>query len=347
MTAPNPRSVRVAVIGSGHWGPNLIRNLYDASDSYVVWVADLDQARLAEVEGRFPGVRTTTDAEAAIADPDVDAVVVATPATTHFALAKSALEHGKHVLVEKPITTDAASAETLCELAEEGGLVLMVGQVFLYNTAVRRVRSVIEAGDLGRVYYISMVRTNLGPIRLDVDASWDLAAHDLSIASYWLDSEPVTASAIGGSWINAGIDDAVFTVLGYPGDILVSLHSSWLNPRKVRDITVVGDHKMLTLDDMNLSEPIRIYDKQVTETLVHPEFVDTFASFRASIREGDITIPNVGLGEPLKAECREFIECVQSGASPMSGGRQGLGVVRALEAIQRSMKNRGREEPVS
>jgi predicted dehydrogenase len=192
-----------------------------------------------------------------------------------------------------------------------------------------------------------MVRTNLGPIRLDVDASWDLAAHDLSIASYWLGSEPVTASAMGGSWINAGIDDAVFAVLGYPGDVLVNLHSSWLNPRKVRDITVVGDHKMLTLDDMNISEPIRIYDKQVTDSLVHPAFVDTFASFRASIREGDITIPNVGLGEPLKAECRDFIECVQSGARPMSGGREALGVVRALEAMQRSMKNRGREEPVA
>jgi predicted dehydrogenase len=337
--------VRVAVIGSGHWGPNLIRNFYDASESHVVWVVDLDENRLAEVESRFRGVRTTTDAEVAIADPAVDAVVVATPATTHFSLAKSALDQGKHVLVEKPITTDAASAEVLCELAEQRGLVLMVGQVFLYNTAVRRVRTVIDAGELGRVYYIAMVRTNLGPIRSDVDASWDLAAHDLSIASYWLDSEPVTASAMGGSWINAGIDDAVFTVLGYPGEVLVSLHSSWLNPRKVRDITVVGDHKMLTLDDMNLTEPIRIYDKQVTE-LVEPGFVDTFASFRASVREGDITIPNVALGEPLKTECREFIECITSGARPMSGGREGLGVVKALEAIQRSMKYRGREEPV-
>jgi predicted dehydrogenase len=346
VSARHSPSVRITVIGSGHWGPNLIRNFYDASDSHVVWVVDLDESRLAEVESRFPGVRTTSDAELAIADPDVDAVVVATPATTHFALAKSALEHGKHVLVEKPITTDVASAEALCELAEQRGLVLMVGQVFLYNTAVRRVRAVMDAGELGRVYYISMVRTNLGPIRLDVDASWDLAAHDLSIATYWLGSEPVTASAMGGSWINAGIDDAVFAVLGYPGDVLVSLHSSWLNPRKVRDITVVGDHKMLTLDDMNLTEPIRIYDKQVTESLVGPGFVDSFASFRASIREGDITIPNVALGEPLKAECREFVECILSGARPTSGGREGLSVVKALEAIQRSMKNRGREEPV-
>jgi predicted dehydrogenase len=181
---------------------------------------------------------------------------------------------------------------------------------------------------------------------MDVDASWDLGAHDVSIANYWLGVPPTKASAIGGSWINAGIDDAVFAVLEYPDGVLVSLHSSWLNPRKVRDITVVGDHKMLTLDDMDVTEPVRIYDKRVTEDLMQSSFVDTFASFRASVREGDITIPNVVSGEPLKTECQHFLRCIQTGERPLTDGRDGLAVVRALEAIERSMHNRGAQEAV-
>jgi predicted dehydrogenase len=189
-----------------------------------------------------------------------------------------------------------------------------------------------------------MVRTNLGPIRLDVSASWDLMSHDISIGNYWLGAEPESASAVGGTWINAGTEDAVFATLRYPGGVLLNVHASWLNPRKARDITVVGDKGMLTFDDMNLMEPIRLYDKRVAEQTIGSEMVDTFASFRASIREGDITIPKISAGEPLKHECDEFLRCIRTGAKPLVGGDEGAAVVRALEAVDRSMRAHGREQ---
>jgi predicted dehydrogenase len=337
----------IAVIGAGHWGPNLMRHFDNRHTSRVAWVVDRDQGRLGQVHSRFPDVRLGTDATEALVDPDVDATVIATPTSTHFDIARTALEQGKHVLVEKPITADVAQGEALCELAEREGRVLMVGHVFLYNAGVERVKRYLEDGDLGRVYYVSMVRTNLGPIRIDVNAAWDLAAQDVSIANYWLDAEPETVSAVGGNWINPGIDDAVFATLGYPGDIMVNIHCSWLNPRKARDITVVGERKMLTLDDLSLTEPIRIFDKGVTDERMTATFVDSFASFRASVRDGDITIPKVPLEEPLGAECRHFLECVRTGAPPRTHGRLGVAVVRTLEAIARSMENRGAEERVA
>jgi predicted dehydrogenase len=284
--------------------------------------------------------------QSALNDPRVDAVAVATPTSTHYAIVKAALEAGKHVLVEKPITTRSSEAVELCELAAKVNRVLMVGHVFVYNPAVQRVRQYLADDALGRVYYISMVRTNLGPIRMDVNAAWDLASHDISIANYWLDAEPLTASAVGGSWINQGLEDAIFATLRYPNDVLVNLHVSWLNPRKARDITVAGDKKMLTFDDMNPAEPIRIYDKQVTEARTAPAFVDSFASFRASIRDGDVTIPRIPAGEPLRNECEHFLSCITKGTPSLTGGQQGLAVVRVLEAIERSLRNAGREEQV-
>jgi predicted dehydrogenase len=341
-----PRLARVAVIGAGHWGPNLIRNFHNKQTSVVLMVADRDAGRLSQVKARFPEVEVTEDAARVFASPDIDGVVIATPTSTHHALVKAALSARKHVLVEKPITTSTAEGEELCALAERVGRLLMVGHVFVYNTAVQRVRQYIEEGRLGRVYYVSMVRTNLGPIRMDVNAAWDLAAHDVSIVNYWLGANALSASAYGGVWINPGIEDAVFATLRYPNDVLVNLHASWLNPRKAREITVVGDKRMLTFDDMNLLEPIRIYDKQVTDERVRPGFVDTFASFRAGIRDGDITIPKVGTGEPLKAECDHFLECMATGRQPVTDGRQGVAVVRALEAMARSVRGKGREEAV-
>jgi predicted dehydrogenase len=338
--------IRLAVVGAGHWGPNLIRCFLNPPVSDVLHVIDRDEARLAQVEQRYTTVAVGRDAAEAFDDERVDAVVIATPTSTHYPLVKAALEAGKHVLVEKPITTSAEEGEELCAMADDRGLVLMVGHVFVYNQGVRVVKQHLEEGTLGRVFYMSMVRTNLGPIRVDVNASWDLASHDISIANYWLGSEPVTASAIGGSWINEGIEDAVFATLRYPGDVLLALHSSWLNPRKSRDITVVGDKRMLTLDDMNLSEPLRIYDKGVSDETFRPGFVDTFASFRASVREGDITIPKVSLGEPLRSECEHFLDCIREGQRPLTGGAQGVAVVRALEAIERSVRKGGLEEPV-
>jgi predicted dehydrogenase len=338
--------IRIAVLGAGHWGPNLIRNFHNHETSLVARVVDRDERRLALVRTRFPEIEVGTDAAPALADPAIDAVVVATPTSTHHGLGRAALEHGKHVLVEKPLTASVRQGEELCALAASTGRVLMVGHVFLYNTGVRRVKEMLDAGELGRVYYVSMVRTNLGPIRMDVDAAWDLASHDLSIVNHWLGAAPLTASATGGTWINPGIHDAVFATLRYPGDVLVNLHVSWLNPRKTRDITVVGEKRMLTFDDMNLGEPLRLYDKQVTDERTTAPYVDSYVSFRASVREGDITIPRVALGEPLRAECDHFLECIRTGRAPLTGGPEGLAVVRTLEAIQRSMQGAGREERV-
>jgi predicted dehydrogenase len=338
--------IRIAVLGAGHWGPNLIRNFHQEERSEVTWVVDPDAARLEHVRSRFPDIRTAAEPGPALADPGVTAVVVATPTSTHYALTRAALEHGKHVLVEKPIATTSDHARELCALAEARGLVLMVGHVFLYNAAIRRVRDYLRGGELGRLYYISMVRTNLGPVRVDVNAAWDLAAHDISIVRYWLETDPVAVTANGGQWLNPGIADAVFATLRYADGVLVNVHASWLNPRKARDITVVGERRMLTFDDMNLGEPLRIYDKQVTDARTRVEYVDSFASFRASVREGDIVIPRVAAGEPLRAECEHFLECIATGTPPLTSGRTGEAVVRVLEAIARSIANHGQEEPV-
>src|SRR5579862_5850629 len=336
--------LQLAVVGAGHWGPNLIRTLVNPPASQVKVVVDRDAGRLAQVRARFPHVETAETIDAALADPAIDAFVVVTPTSTHYPIVKAALEAGKHVLVEKPVTTRGAEAAELTALATKKGRVLMVGHIFIFNQAVQRIRSYIESGDLGRIHYISMVRTNLGPIRMDVSASWDLMSHDISIVNYWLGSEPLTVSALGGTWINPGVEDAVFATLRYANNVLVNVHASWLNPRKARDITVTGDKRMLTFDDMNMLEPVRIYDKQVTDKTTTPAFIDNFASFRASVREGDITIPKVPGGEPLKAECDHFIECIRTNKAPLVGGKEAGAVVRTLEAIDRSMHAGGREE---
>jgi predicted dehydrogenase len=304
-------------------------------------VIDHDRRRLDEVQGRYPGVRVGDDPTAALRD--IDALVVATPATSHFALASLALSAGKDALIEKPMTTGIGEAEELCRLARASGNVLMVSHLFLYASAVQWVRDYLWAGELGSVYHLTMVRNNLGPIRDDANAAWDLAAHDVSIANYWLRAEPVAVSAVGGRWINPGVEDAVFVTMRYPDNVLVNLHASWLSPRKVRDITVVGSRRMLTLDDMNLAEPVRVYDKRVLNGAERSGVVDTFASFRASIREGDISIPRIILEEPLKTECAHFLDCVERRTEPMTGGRQGTSVVRVLEAIDRSLEDQGRE----
>jgi predicted dehydrogenase len=334
--------IDIGVVGAGHWGPNLIRSFQDLPGGRVVWVIDHDRRRLDEVQGRYPGVRVGDDPVAAL--PDVDALVVATPATSHFALAHLALSAGKDVLIEKPMTMDIGDAEELCRLARSSGNVLMVSHLFLYARAVQWVRDYLWAGQLGSVYHLTMVRNNLGPIRDDANAAWDLAAHDVSIANYWLKAAPIAVSAVGGKWINPCVEDAVFVTMRYPDDVLVNLHASWLSPRKVRDITVVGSQRMLTLDDMNLTEPVRVYDKRVLDGAERSSgVVDTFASFRASIREGDISIPRITLEEPLKTECMHFLECVVKRTEPITSGRQGTSVVRVLEAIDRSLQDEGRE----
>ena len=326
--------ITIAVVGAGHWGPNLIRNFHNHPRAR--W---LDRRPRPAAPGPgplpFPDVPVTAEVEAALADPSVDAVVISTPTITHYALAKAALEPGKHVLVEKPITP-RRQGEELCRLPRAAA-VLLVGHMFLYNAGVRRVKRYLDAGELGRVYYVSMVRTNLGPIRIDVNAAWDLAAHDIAIVDYWLGGSRAQRPAVGGTWINPGIEDAVFATLRYPDGVLVNLHASWLNPRKAREITVVGERRMLTFDDMNLQEPLRIYDKQVTGAPAprRRRHLRLLPRQRARRRHHH---PARVPGRAAQGECDHFLECIATGRQPDHRGRGGAAVVRALEAITRSMR---------
>ena len=338
--------IEVAVVGAGHWGPNLIRNFDNQTRSRVRWIVDTAPDRLRAAQARFPGATCATDVAQALADRRVQAVVIATPTSTHAALTRAALESGRHVLVEKPLTTEAASARALSELAARSGLVLLVGHVFVHNPAVQWVKQRLAAGELGRLYYASSSRTNLGPIRTDVNVAWDLAAQDIAIFDYWLGTTPESVSAQGHGWLNGKNQDAVFATLRYPGEVLVHLHVSWLNPRKVRHITLVADQRMLTYDDSSPEEPIRIYDKRALPATPATSFVDTYAAFRAQVHSGDITIPPVRMGEPLQLECLHFLDCIQDGRAPLTGGPQAVAVVETLEAIDRSLAARGREEPV-
>lgn len=338
--------IKIAVVGAGHWGPNLIGNFHNHERSEVVWVIDRSEQRLAAVRTRFPDIAVGTEATEAFEDPNVDAVVIATPTTTHHQLAIAALRAGKHALVEKPLADTVEKAKEMQAVASEVGRTLMVGHVFVYNAAAQLAKQYLTNQELGRVYYISMVRTNLGPIRVDVNAAFDLAAHDISLASYWLDAVPLSVTATGGSWINRGIEDAVFATLRYPNDVLVNLHASWLNPIKTRDIRIVGDKRMLTFDDVNTAEPLRIYDKHVDEQAAQVPFADSFASFRMTVSEGDIMVPRVPMSQPLRQECEHFLDCIANGEPPMSGGAEGIAVVKALDAIARSMAERGREVEV-
>lgn len=337
--------VGVALVGVGYWGPNLVRLLRDNPRSHLRYVVDRDGERLAKVADRFGYLPTTTRLGDALDDPEVDAVVIATPTATHAPLAREALEAGKHVLVEKPLAATAADAEALADIAQAKDLRLMVGHVFLFDGPVLHVKKLLEAGEVGRLHYISMVRTNLGPIRHDVNAAWDLAAHDVSITNFWLDAVPDRVSATAASWINPGVEDAAFATLRYPGGVLAHLHTSWLNPRKLRDYTLVGERKMVVVDNVSLNEPVRIYDKTVMDAdEPADEVVDSFVAFRSSIREGDLLIPKVQIVEPLRDEVEHFLDSIATGSTPRTDARMGADVVRVLEAISRSAANGGAPE---
>ena len=337
----------MAVVGAGRWGPHLIRNFSSDVRSTVEWVVEVDGERRERIAERFPEVKVTDDLSVALEHPDVHAVVVATPSATHFEVVTAVLGAGKHVLVEKPLATDLGDAITLESEARRAGVILMVGHVFLFNPAVRAAGEIIRSGGLGDVHYLSMLRTNLGPVRRDTNAAWDLAAHDISIANYWLDSVPESVSANGGSFLNPGIEDVVFGTLRYPGGVLVHIHASWLNPRKSRFITAVGSQQMLTVNDMDITEPIRIYDKGVAQSeFPVSEVQDTYAQFRSQIRDGQVTIPVVSAGEPLASECEAFLNRILGQDDSISDGKTGVDVVRVLAAMDRSMESKSEETRV-
>lgn len=330
-------SMRIGVIGFGQWGPNHVRNFTQQEGCEVVRVCDGSDARLQAAAKFLRGVSTTKNAAEVTNAPDIDVVVVATPTVTHYGLVKAALEAGKDVLCEKPLAQTAAQCRELADLAAAKGRILMVGHVFLYNSGVLHLKTDLDRGELGRVYYMDAVRTNLGPVRKDVGAIYDLASHDISIFNYLLGAMPTEVSATGQSVLLTGIEDVGFLTLYYPHNVVCHAHTSWLNPRKVRQLTVVGDQKMALWDDMNNLEPIRYYDKGVTA-----DHYTSFGEFQMILRDGQITIPKLKLFEPLQKQDADFISCVRSRRQPVADARCGLAVVLVMEAAMESLKNRGR-----
>jgi predicted dehydrogenase len=335
-------TLRIAVLGCGRWGPNHVRNFGRVSGCRVAGVADTDADRLAQISEIFPNLRAEQDYRRLLDDPLIDAVVVATPTSTHHKVVREALIAGKHVLCEKPLCQTKEQAQELVSLARERQLFLTVGHVFLYNAGIEAIKRLVDSGELGKLYYLSSVRTNLGPIRNDVNAAYDLAAHDISIFNWILGSNPILVSATGGSFLRPGIEDAVFVTLKYPGNVIASIHASWLNPKKVRDLTVVGSRKMVTWDDLELTTPVAIYDRGANAT----QEANGYGEFlKVSMWSGDVRLPKVDLEEPLQAQAREFLGAIRGTCTHRSEGVFGLGVVSTLEAIAASLRMNG--NPVS
>ena len=326
----------VGVVGCGYWGPNLIRNFSSLDGAKVKLCSDLELKRTEHMKKLYPSVEITQNYRDIIEDPEIDAVVIATPVSTHYKIAAESLEAGKHVFCEKPLTQNVGDGVKLVDLADKMKKTLMVGHTFVYTAAVNKMKDLIKGGDLGDVYYISTSRVNLGLFQEDINVVWDLAPHDLSIMNYILDSRPLYVSATGHSYIQPEIQDVAFVTLTYPGSILANLQVSWLNPNKIRKTTVVGSKKMLVYDDVASLEKIRIYDKGVD---VIPHY-DTFGEFQLSYRYGDISIPKLDDAEPLKIECQHFLDCIAV-KEARSSGRHGLEVLLILDAIDRSMKASG------
>ena len=328
--------VTLAVIGAGGWGRNHIRNFRDIRASRLKTVCDLNEKVLAAHRAAYPGLGTTTAAGEVFADPEVQAVVIATDAPSHYRIASDALAAGKHVLVEKPMTLSAAEAEDLVRRADAARRILMVGHLLEYHPSVLRLKEYVDAAALGRARYMYCQRVNLGVVRKDENAWWSLAPHDVSVILYLFGAEPATVTAQGQAYLRAGVEDVVFAQLKFADGRMAHIHVSWFDPHKVRKMTVVGTEKMATFDDMDPAEPIRLYDKGVD---VGGSVVGYEQAM--SLRSGDVLIPRVAGGEPLRAECLHFLECIASGRTPRSDGRDGLRVVRVLEAGQRSLKAGG------
>lgn len=327
--------IRINLIGAGQWGPNVIRAFSSIPGAAVGCVADVDATRLELVRQNTPWVETTSDAEKALRDPAADAVAIITPVSTHFELARRTLAAGKHVFVEKPLCRTSAEARELIALAGSRGRLIMVGHIFLFNPGIQKVKEILASKELGRVIYIDAVRTNLGPIRNDVNALWDLASHDFSIVDFWLGAGPQEVSATGCRVSERGLEDVVFATARYPGGAIVHVHASWLNPRKVRQITVVCENKMIVWDDIDLAQSVQIYSHGVT--IGKSEYSDTFGSHQLKCHRGDLVIPSVAGDEPLRSECQHFIDCIRTGAEPRSDGAGGKRVVDILMAADRSL----------
>jgi predicted dehydrogenase len=328
--------VNVGIVGCGYWGPKHIRNFSELPDANLKVVCDLDERKLDQVRAQYPGVRTTTDPDDLIRD--VDAVVIATPVSTHYTLAKKALLGNKHVLVEKPLTATSREALDLATLSENRKLVLMAGHTYEYHPAVNYLREAIQSGELGEIYTIDSHRLNLGLFRPDVNVLWDLAPHDICIMLSLLNEDPIAVSARGARHGEAGLYNDAHLEIVFPSGTMGHIHVSWLHPRKIRQTTIVGSKKMVVYDDVSESEKLYVYDKG----LILPD--DGFSSWPPSYRHGDVLVPYISGAEPLRLECNHFLHCVKDGKRPRSDGWSGFRVTSILEAAERSLLDGGLRE---
>jgi predicted dehydrogenase len=331
----NGSKVNVGLVGLGYWGPNLLRALFELPDVEVSYICDLDPERLERFGRRYPSARPTRDFENLLADPHVDAVVIATPVFTHFGLASRALQAGKHVFVEKPLASTSAEAGELLELADSMDRAIMCGHTFLYSPAVREVKRIIQSGDLGEIYFISSSRVNLGLHQRDVSVVWDLGPHDFSILLYWMDEMPEWVGAVGRDSVVKGIPDVAFIDLGFPSGALSHIELSWLAPSKLRRTVVVGSQKMVVYDDSS-SEPVRVFDSGVEY-----EDPETFGQYQLSYRTGDILSPKLDTTEPIITELTDFVKGVRQGVAPAGNPTLARNVVHLIEAAEASIEERG------
>jgi predicted dehydrogenase len=324
--------MKIGVIGYGYWGPNLVRNFAELEDVEIKWCADKVAERRALVKKRYPIVNATESADEIFGDPEVDAVVVATPVSSHYLLVKRALERGKHVLVEKPMTRTVEEGEELVQLAEKAGLVLMVDHTFIYTGAVRKMKEILEVGELGELHYLDSVRVNLGLFQHDIDVLWDLGPHDLSILTYLVPESPKYVSATGADHTGSGFSDVVYMTVHFAHNFIAHFHLNWLSPVKIRQMLIGGSRRMLIYNDMEPSEKVRVYDRGIrvtTEEGLHKTLVD--------YRTGDMWAPKIEFREAISVECEHFVECVRFNKIPRTGAAAGLTVVRLLEAAAKSL----------
>jgi predicted dehydrogenase len=331
------RQIAIGVLGCGYWGPLLVRNFKNLPDCQVKAVCDMSQARLTHLATLYPDIEGMTDPQQFINGCGLDAVVIATPVQHHYSLAKASLLAGKHTFIEKPMASSSEQCEELIDIAERNGLILMVDHTFLYSAPVRKIAEIVQAGDLGDIRYINSRRLNLGLFQKDINVAWDLAPHDISIILHILGEFPTAINCQGNAHVAPQVEDVTNISLSFRHKRFATIQSSWLEPRKIREMTIVGTRRMIVYDDVRTREKIRIYDVRVER----PPHYDTFAEFQYSYHYGDSYIPHIQHEEPLKLACQHFIDCIETNSQPVTGGRQGLEMVRILEAASASLKMNG------
>ena len=331
------KQVSVGIIGCGYWGPLLVRNFKTLGDCQLKAVCDVNTERLKHIHTLYPDVEGIAQTQQLLNGANVDAVVIATPVKHHYSLAKASLLAGKHTFIEKPMASSSAECEELIEIAQRNGLVLMIDHTFLYSSPVQKIAQIVQAGDLGEIRYINCRRLNLGLFQKDINVAWDLAPHDISIILHILDELPTTVNCQGNAHITPGVEDVTNMSLSFSRKRFATIQSSWLEPRKIREMTIVGTRRMIVYDDLRTREKIRIYDARVER----PPHYDTFAEFQYSYHYGDSYIPYLHQEEPLKLACQHFVDCIKTNSQPLTDGRRGLEMVRILEAASTSVKMNG------